>query len=154
MIKIDDLKALTKARVSLKVRKNVTVEIHPDLTAEIVIRNLEDYFGRREKQDVVRLVFKGEKSRYLLRTDFYNLVQTSSRGIGESDGGTLPGTPSVVKFRELCCKVPGCFEVLLVTHYDKDDPPACRSHPKSKMEPCNEARKSGRVRRKGTRTTF
>src|SRR5262249_341944 len=140
MITMDALQKLTKSKVSLKGKKNVTLTIEPDLSAEDVVRNLEEYFGKRTDQKSVKLVFESGATGYLRRDDLYSLVAVSKRGIGDSDGATLPGMPSDVRFIELCCMARGCPEVLLVTSYDELDPPKCGVHGKSKMKPCDEAR--------------
>jgi hypothetical protein len=135
MITLDKLKALMKSEVKVKDKRRVTLVMDEQTHAETVVRGLEDYFGRREKQKAVKLSLGNVELGYILRTDLYNLVSVGKRGVGDSDGATLPGEISDVTLIELCCPTAGCPQVLLVTEFDKNDPPTCGTHG-TPMEPC------------------
>jgi hypothetical protein len=127
MITMDDLYALTKSEAGVKDKKQVTLVLDPQESAETTVRYLKNYFGRREKQRAIRLVRGGKELGYLLRSDLYTLVSLGTRGVGDSDHATLPGTPGVTLI-ELCCPTAGCPQVLLVTEFDENDPPTCDEH--------------------------
>ena len=56
MITMDDLYALTKSEAGVKDKKQVTLVLDPQESAETTVRYLKNYFGRREKQRAIRLV--------------------------------------------------------------------------------------------------
>jgi hypothetical protein len=136
MITMDYLYLFTKSEVTVEDNKQVTLAFDAEVSAEEIILGLLDFFGRREKQQAVRLVVGGEERGYLLRTDLYHLLPLGvTRGIGDSDGASLPGATSGVTLTELCCPNARCKQVLLVTAFDEKDPPMCDAHAKP-LERC------------------
>jgi len=137
MMNIKKLKNLANKSYSIADAGQVTLKIEAGEKAETIVNQLQDYFGRNEDQQTVRLIFEDGKIGLLQRDDLYALANEGTRGIGDSDGSKLPGMPDV-ELIELCCKKEGCAQILLDIRYDSNDPTFCKLHPTTKMEPCNE----------------
>lgn len=135
MTMLEYLYAFTKSEVTVEDKKQVTLEFGQEATAEEIIPSLLEYFGRHNKQQAVRLVVGGEERGYLLRTDLYNLLPlggtggmgVSDRSFDASAGASLPGNP-LVELIETRCPTAGCPRVLVVTEFDENDPPTCKTH--------------------------
>lgn len=139
MITMNKLKAKLKNRVPAAGAGPIaTLELDSAETAARALFGLEDYFGQDDRRKAVKLVLGDGMSGYLHRADLLQLISLTTRGLGESDGMSLPGDITDVTLIELCCPVRGCKHRLLVTRFDANDPPKCKAHPKSKMKPCHE----------------
>ena len=138
MTTFDDLKALTTPSIGRPSKVDLAVKLDSDLTLNSAVEVLEEYFGRNKKRKFIKVVFPDNDFGYLARTDFMMAAPMSTRGLGGSDGASLPKeSPSTVKFIQLCCANPNCPKILLVTNYDPSDPPYCDDH-RTIMKPCDE----------------
>lgn len=134
---IDTLKALTTTSPSLRGKENLTLRIDPGIGAPSIVNGLKEYLEKRKKVEVIKLIFDEDEVGYLDRTDFLASALVVITGIGASDGATTPGYSEIVKLIDLCCPVKRCSKRLLVTSYDRDNPPFCDDHQRL-MKPCDD----------------
>lgn len=94
-------------------------------------RALEGVFGSDDDLAVCRLVIGGEDVGVVRRDALLDLTNTTQkRGLGEGDGGKLPGTALYDNVIKLTCPVPACpASPTWMVAYDEDDPPRCGMHP-------------------------
>lgn len=131
MITMDDLKEWTKSHVTVTDKDQVTLVFDSDVTSDVAVQSLKDYFVGHDKQKAVKLMLGSEELGYFLRADLYVLSPSKTRSIDESAGATMPGRPHGVTFIKLNCPNAGCRQVLLVTRFDVKHPPKCPVHGKA-----------------------
>lgn len=137
MATIDKLRELAEKSIPTASESEVTLELRPDDTAEVIVKGLKDYFGRDDQRKSIRIVFDDGEIGWLQRKSLYKLASLSSKGLGDSDGMDIPTpSPTHVELIRLCCPQVGCDSVRLVTRFKEDNPPRCKIHKSISMERC------------------
>ena len=108
------------------------LELNPDSDALRATRTLIRFFGRDDAADAVDLIIRGRVAGRLWRKTLYDFAPSMSKGVGDSDGGSLPGSSDYDFIRLVCPK--GDYEIF-VTAYDAANPPTCPHHRGTKLVP-------------------
>jgi hypothetical protein len=92
------------------------------------------YFGSDDTQMAVRVVASGDTLGYLSRTQALDLIELSSRGLGESIAQFLPGMSTYAPI-SLRCPIGGCpANPIVAATFDVMYPPRCPEHPSQPLE--------------------
>lgn len=148
MITIKDLKDKAQREPCTP---NAALHLDDDAVAPGAVVRLAEYFREDESRRCVSLVIRGEESGCLGREAVRSLsarvrafpefkppakqwLGMERLDVGEADHSILPGNPKLFPIK-LRCPEKGCGYIVFVGSYSEDNPPMCKKHPGTPMEP-------------------
>lgn len=122
MLTLDDLKAKAQHNPTDRCKDEIAIMINSDADVKDVINGMSKYFGEDDKRQAVRLIVEGEEIGCLVRSDLYDFIPLSKKGIDDSGNAQLPGNS---KFRLVQFYCPYCTNSQTVMIYGEASLPKC-----------------------------